>query len=267
MKNVLLLAHDDVGQEARLQAGLDLVRLLDGHLMCLDVTVPPPALVDDSVGAVVGTTLLVDAIDRETANRTMLERRLAIEDVSWDWVDAMGRLSTSLRRASRFADLIVVNRRLDAFPIPDMRAVAGEVIVKSGKPVLAVPDDAQGLDPDFAIVAFNGSPSAITAMQRAVPLLQRSRQVILTEIAAPDDESDVEEAARYLSRYGIRPRIERIAPGIDGIGQTLIGEARRHGAGLVVAGGFGHMRLHEALFGGVTRELLTHCPCPVFVAH
>lgn len=267
MKNVLLLAHDDVGQEARLQAGLDLVRLLDGHLMCLDVTVPPPALVDDSVGAVVGTTLLVDEINRETANRSTIERRLAIEDVSWDWIDTVGRLSTSLRRASRFADLIVVNRRLDAFPMPDMRAVAGEVIVKSGKPVLAVPDDGRGFAPDSAIVAWNGSSSAITAMQRAIPLLQHSAKVILTEIAASGDDSEVEEAARYLSRYGIRPRIERVTSSSDGIGQTLIGEARRHAAGLVVAGGFGHMRLHEALFGGVTRELLTHCPCPVFVAH
>ena len=37
MKNVLVLIHDDAGQEARLQAALDVVRNLDGHLACLEV--------------------------------------------------------------------------------------------------------------------------------------------------------------------------------------------------------------------------------------
>ncbi len=42
MKNVLLLVHDDVGQESRYQVALDLTRALQGHLMCLDVTYVPP---------------------------------------------------------------------------------------------------------------------------------------------------------------------------------------------------------------------------------
>lgn len=40
MKNVLVLLHDDAGQEARLQVALDLTRALSGHLKCLDVVVP-----------------------------------------------------------------------------------------------------------------------------------------------------------------------------------------------------------------------------------
>jgi hypothetical protein len=37
MKNILLLVHDDVGQEARLQVALDVTRALTGHLESLDV--------------------------------------------------------------------------------------------------------------------------------------------------------------------------------------------------------------------------------------
>lgn len=43
MKNVLLLVHEDAGQEARLQAALDLTRALRGHLTCLDGTCYPVA--------------------------------------------------------------------------------------------------------------------------------------------------------------------------------------------------------------------------------
>lgn len=38
MKNVLLLIHDDDGQEARLQVTLDLTRALDGHLTCVSTS-------------------------------------------------------------------------------------------------------------------------------------------------------------------------------------------------------------------------------------
>jgi nucleotide-binding universal stress UspA family protein len=34
-----------------------------------------------------------------------------------------------------------------------------------------------------------------------------------------------------------------------------------------VMGGFGHSRLGEALFGGVTRVLLTKSPVPLLLAH
>lgn len=267
MKNILLLIHDDAGQEARLQVALDLTRRLDGHLMCLDVAVPPPALIDDSGAAALGVNLLGDELARESANQVRIEARLAHEDVSWEWANTLGRIAPSLRRASRFADLIVVSRELTDLASPDMRAIAGEVIVKSGKPVLAVPEDVSGFDPACAMIAWNGSASALTALQRAVPILATSRRVFLTEIAGPDESFDADSAARYLSRHGIHARVERVDPGELSIAEVLVGEVQRHGAGLLVAGGFGHSRISEALFGGVSRELLAMAPCPVFAAH
>ncbi len=50
MKNILLLIHDDAGQEARLQAALDITRALGGHLKCVDVT-PLTVIPDDAFGS------------------------------------------------------------------------------------------------------------------------------------------------------------------------------------------------------------------------
>lgn len=273
MKNLLLLAHDDEGQEARLQVAIDLTRRFNGHLTCLDVIVPPPAIVDDSVGTSIANTLLADEIDRETANRTRTEARLAHEDISWDWREATGELASCLRSASQFADLIVVNKQLEDYPYTNMLGVASEVIVTSEKPVLAVPQHVARYDGGCAVVAWNGSDSATRALRAAIPLLKIAERVFLVEVADDDDKGDddgdnsAEEAARYLSRHGIHARIERVAPLPSGIGRTLIDEAGRHGAGLVVVGGYGHSRLREALFGGVTRELLTHSPYPLLLSH
>ena len=41
MKTVMVLIHDDAGQEARLQCALDVVRAVEGHLVCLDVVQLP----------------------------------------------------------------------------------------------------------------------------------------------------------------------------------------------------------------------------------
>ena len=151
MKNILLLVHDDAGQEARFQAALDIGRALEGHLSCLDVSIVPALVGSDYVGNAGFDLLLAEERDREMANRRTIEGRLTGEDVPWDWTDAAGDLSSCLTRASALADLIVVNRQLDEFPLPDMRTVAGQLVVASGKPILAVPDSLRRFDVDSAL--------------------------------------------------------------------------------------------------------------------
>jgi uncharacterized protein YrzB (UPF0473 family) len=100
MKNILLLVHDDAGQEARFQAALDIARGLAGHLTCLDVVQMPVMAGDyDGMGSAM---LLADEREREAGNRTALEARLAKEDVTWDWVDAVGDIADCITRASAF---------------------------------------------------------------------------------------------------------------------------------------------------------------------
>jgi nucleotide-binding universal stress UspA family protein len=47
----------------------------------------------------------------------------------------------------------------------------------------------------------------------------------------------------------------------------LLSHVADSGAELLVAGGYGHSRLGEALLGGVTRTLLESMTIPVFLAH
>lgn len=116
------------------------------------------------------------------------------------------------------------------------------------------------------MIAWNGSTASMAAVRHALHLLQHADRVFLTEVEG-HGEGSAEAAASYLSRYDIHVRIERLAPENGDIGRTLIGRAISHDAGYIIAGGFGHSRLTEALFGGVTRDLLTNAPCPVFMAH
>jgi len=72
MKNILVLAHDDKGQEARLQVALDITRAIEGHLTCLDVAMNP-LLGDEYVSSYAGAQLALEEKKNEAANRTRIE--------------------------------------------------------------------------------------------------------------------------------------------------------------------------------------------------
>lgn len=267
MKNVLVLIHEDAGQEARLQVALDLVRALGGHLLCVDVA-QAPVVMDDVYGTRAWSTLLEDEKAREAGNRRRIEARLAREDVSWTWVDAQGDMAGELVAQSRLADVIVVNRGLDRAAQPDMRAVAGQVVISSDRTVIAVPDSARGFaSAGHALVAFDGSAEAATALQAATPLLRLAGKVTLVDIAGGPDTGRVEEAAAYLSRHEIHPVVVGWHPGAATIADLLLDGVDVLKADYVVMGGFGHSRLVEAVFGGVTRQMLGECPVPLVLAH
>jgi len=195
----------------------------------------------------------------------VMEPRLAKEDVSWEWIDTSGFMASCLEDASAAADLIVVNRRLDSFPIPDMRSITAELVLCAGKPILAVPETVEGIDVcGHALVAWDGSRPAMTALEAAVPLLQLASAVTVMEVEDGSVKTPAEEAARYLSRHGVHADVERRG---GGAGDVLFDESVSGAFAYVVMGGFSHSRFVEAVFGGVTRKMLSQSPVPLFLAH
>ena len=49
--------------------------------------------------------------------------------------------------------------------------------------------------------------------------------------------------------------------------ETILSEAKKFGASLIVMGGYGHSRLREFVLGGATRSMLKGMPAPVLMAH
>lgn len=88
MKNILLLVHHDCGQEARLQAALDLTRAFGGHLACLDVT-PYPVMVSATHFGSAEAVVVREESESEAKNRAIVSDRLMHEDVRWSWSDTM----------------------------------------------------------------------------------------------------------------------------------------------------------------------------------
>lgn len=265
MKTIALLVHDDAGQEARLQAALGMARAFQGHLICVEIAVPLAA--GDPFGGMAPVLTSAELV-RESANRARIEARLQEELVGWDWVELVGDIATCLARAATFADLIVVDRDTDALIAIGAARAAGELLVRTGKPILAVPADSLGFDPaGRALIAWDGSASANAAMRAALPLLRHATDVALVEFDDGSVPITAEDAATYLARHGILATVHPPHPLAGNAGKALLERVERDRADYLVMGGYGHSRLRERLFGGVTRTLLSKSPVPLFLAH
>jgi nucleotide-binding universal stress UspA family protein len=267
MKNILLFVHDDDGQEARLQAALDATRALEGHLTCLHVTEYAP-IVGDAYGMSGAVMLLETTREIEAENRAKLDKRLAIEGVPYDWIEVTSRLEPALEEAAKLADLVVVNSEMSKLFQPQVFKLVEKLVVRSGKPILAVASE-QGFSPSAsALVAWDGSDPASAALRAAVPLLKLSESVTIFEVDFDSEDDSAESAAEYLSRHGIRAEIvHQDAPDADFVEPLLLSKLESGRYGWAVMGAFSKSRFREALFGGTTKRMLKESPVPLLIAH
>ncbi len=265
MKTVMVLIHDDVSQEARLQCALDVARAVDGHLVCLDVVQMP--IVADGFGA--GDSaglLLMDEREREDSNVSRLETRLGGEDVSYEWARVVSHSDVTITDNARLVDLIVVGKH-GIGEIAESGSCAARLAALTTAPILLVPTDQKRLDLfGKVLVTWDGSAAADAAIRSAVPLLKLAGEIEVVTIGDGEDAADPDDVAVYLDRHGCTVSTRRVAKGSD-IAAQLLDILSNSGAGWCVMGSYGHSRLREQLFGGASKTLLAKAPIPLLISH
>ena len=270
MKSVLLYVNDDSGLDARYQAALDLTRALEGHLHCLR---PNPYLPQMAFDGITGMSVVYDmskyAQEADTKLKAELEKRLAVEDVPWDYQAINAEPARGLSRNSALADIVVLSSCSGVKDNTMPLGILGDVIFNTNIPAVVQPDSMKKFDVAApAVVAWNGSFEAGNALRAAVPLLQLASDVHIV-VVEEDKDHDLPplNASEYLSRYGIKSEIHEIAASKSSVEAVLLSTVDTLNAGYIVMGAYGHSRAREFLFGGVTRNLFRDCPVPLVVSH
>lgn len=265
MKNVLVLIHDDSGQEARLQTALAICRALGGHLTCIDV-VENPLIMSGISTSYLGAQLMDEASRNEAANRSAIEARLGREDVPWDFASYRGPPAIALLDAAELADLVIVGSRSEREEPFDARKIASSLAAKAGRPVLAVPPGSRPSNPmGNVLVALDGSRAANEAMRAALPLLQLAESVTLLGLNEPSGEYEIEEAAQYLARHNVASQVVQEKTR-EKVSDAIVRHADAVGAEYIVMGAHGVSRALEAVFGGVTVAMLENSRVPLLLA-
>ena len=202
--------------------------------------------------------------------------KLRLEGVEGECRLVEGSAPTILALHARYADLTVVGQP-NPYEPPDSAngrdAMVVTTLMSSGRPVLAIPY--AGAFPTLGervLVAWNASREAARAVNDAMPLLEQAKSVTVLAVNPRHGiggHGDVPAAdiTLHLARHGVHAEAAHTVASDIPDAEALLSYAADIGADLIVAGGYGHSRARELVFGGVTRTLLAEMTVPVFLSH
>jgi nucleotide-binding universal stress UspA family protein len=199
-----------------------------------------------------------------------IEERLKVleqefQDVTNDsnrasWRCDLGDPTRLLAVQSRSADLVVIGFSDALSDIDHLRTVdAGGLILSAGRPVLLAAENLSPIEAGNVVVAWKDAREARRAVIDALPFLTQARDVLVVTVQEDERKSARESAAdvvRFLMKHDVKARFDVIDVGGFDTAEAITEVAREMGADLVVSGGYGHSRIRERAFGGVTRSLL-----------
>jgi nucleotide-binding universal stress UspA family protein len=271
IRSILLHVDTSGGSAARLAFGHALADRHGAHLTALFGVGPvtTQAAFAYSAGAAVLAAETRDApIDAERERLRSLAGELS-QDCTW--CDVIGdSLVHGFVAEAAYADLLVLGPPAAAGGVGSAPpGFVDSVVLQSGTPAIVVPHPhRQETVGDCVLVAWNGSPQAARALRAAMPLLERATQVHVATWARQPPAAPFSGLGvhGWLRQHGIASRVHRRNPSPH-VADELTSFAAELGADLIVMGSYGHSKLREQVFGGVTRALLSTLPVPVLMAH
>lgn len=184
------------------------------------------------------------------------------------WLVSQGHVGDALRYAGNWHDLLVLAR--DDQHVWGNPAALASIILYVGLPCLVVPPARENLRLECTAVAWNGSVEAVRALHGALPLLQRSKRIVLLmgrrRAMLPPIPSPEFALEAWCRRHDLAVEF-RMLEEMPDMGATLHEAARTAGADLLVMGAYGRSRFSERVLGGVTRYMLQQTDLPLLLRH
>lgn len=276
LKTIAAFLDETPASAARLEAAIALAEPLSAHVDGI-------ALLDEApLFYAAGSEMALDLWAQSLRERRSTAKKIAdeaAERIAAQGLSAGGRADAAVPAV--LAELAALHARtsdisLVGVPTGDTASVLSEILdgalFGSGRPVLAMPAGAAPVQLGKILVAWDAGQAASRAIHDAMDFLEKADAVSLA-IVDPTPSSGIygeepgADMAAHLARHGVKVTLERL-PSLDrSIAETMIGHAGDIGAGMIVMGGYGHSKLREAVFGGVTREMLLTSPVPMFMSH
>jgi len=247
---------------------------IDAHLTVLVVELAAPPPVGEYAAVISDDWLKERGADQRRLERRMkaLSSALASAAVSVDvtgeypeevWADE------TIGRRARYADLVVVGPQMLADGTLKRKTIEG-TLFSSGTPALLLPEGSRpSLKPKRILIAWDSSVEACNAVRGSLHMLQAATEVHVVMID-PEESIHGEEPgadlATYLARHGAKVIVRRLPSQGLSVAAVLKRSAVDTGADLIAMGAYGHSRLRQRIFGGVTMSMIDEPPIPILIA-
>ncbi len=208
--------------------------------------------------------------DRTSTVSAFLSHSAVSGDLSEEYPD-IGWADEVIGRRARYADLTILGPDLLRSPSLRDKIIQG-VLFSSGKPILLVPEGSRPtLKPKRILVAWDARLESSRAARESLDMLKGADDVRLVMVDPIEDEfhhgaEPGADAAAHLARHGVKVTVERLPSSNHSVADVLREHAGDVAAELMVMGAYGHSRLRERIFGGVTKSMLEGQSLPVLMA-
>jgi nucleotide-binding universal stress UspA family protein len=195
-------------------------------------------------------------------------RTAAGNKVKLEWRSEIELPESYVVSEARAADLVIVGRESTQDVCRSLNP--GTAVLKTGRPLLAVPPGVDQLKAEHILIGWNETREARRALQDSLPLLHEAKSVLVAEVCDVGTQAvtrkHLDDVVHYLARHRITASAITTSAK-DSIANELIRISQTENADLIVAGAYGHTRLAEWVFGGVTRDLLSSSPICCLLAN
>jgi nucleotide-binding universal stress UspA family protein len=274
-KTILLIvgAND---QEKDLAAAADLSATAGAHLSVLVVQLAAPPAVGDY--AALSVALLDErAEEMKQLDEAVKRARATLKDlgISFDangiycetaWAD------DDVGSRARYADVTLIGASLQTDPSLRSRAIDGALFYSARPVLLATNRQPVTLRPKKILLAWNSTMESARAAREAMALMESAEEVnvvLVDPSAAParNGEEPGADIATYLARHIVNVTVDRLPSAGRRVEEVLNQHAIDISADLIVMGAYGHTRLRERIFGGVTKAMIERPIVPVLMVH
>ncbi|AFL52491.1 nucleotide-binding universal stress UspA family protein [Sinorhizobium fredii] len=272
----ILLVIDGNQHENDLTAAADLCAAANAHLSVLLVKLaaPPPL---GEYAAMSVAWLDERAEDMQQLEKAVERARATLKGlgISFDangiycetaWAD------DDIGNRARYADVTLIGASLKTDAPLRARAIDGALFY-SARPVLLTADrQSVTLSPKKIVLAWNSTMEAARAAREALEMMESAEEVNVVLIdpdaaSTKNGEEPGADVATYLARHGIKVTVDRLPSAGRRVEEVLIQHAVDTSADLIVMGAYGHTRLRERIFGGVTKAMIEAPAVPVLMVH
>lgn len=273
--SLIVYVDDEADNIQRIEQAAALAKAHGAHLIGVSACAPETPVADAyGAGILLGEVLMEQHERAENALKGAEARFREIATragVSCEWRADVGDPTSLLIKHARAADVLIVGR--DAANASGWRAPhPADLAMRAGRSILIVPPNpARSVVGAPVLLAWTDSRESRLAAVTAVPMLREAETVRVLELCDPEDMDGARlrtaDVVAWLTRHGVRAEAEARAHDDRSAGRRLLDCAAEMRAGAIVSGAWGHARMRQWIFGGVTQTLITESPVALLLAH
>lgn len=185
----------------------------------------------------------------------------------------LGLIDDEVSVPALYADLVLYHRCDQSLVSGLMSKALEGAIFDAGKPALILTErpDAIGSEFKSVSIAWEPAPEAMKALTASLPILKRALDVKVTVVTKETEDITADSHTRplldWLKNHEINATLEHVPQENRSVSEALLNHINNTDRDLIIMGAYGHSRLSERMFSGVSHTVLDKSNKSLFIAH